>query len=136
MSGNEREVSSRHNNLVCVGYYPVRIESAVGATGWTVRGSNPGGGEIFHTRPDRPWGPPSLLYSRYRIFPGGKAAGAWRWPSTPSSVEVKERVGLYLDSPCMPLWPVLGGTLPSSSLAWDNKCLDFCRDFSSVTPCK
>ena len=24
------------------------------ATGWTVRGSNPGGGEIFLIRPDRP----------------------------------------------------------------------------------
>jgi hypothetical protein len=24
-------------------------------TGWTVRGSNPGKGEIFRTRPDRPW---------------------------------------------------------------------------------
>ena len=24
------------------------------ATGWTVRGSNPGGGDIFRTRPDRP----------------------------------------------------------------------------------
>jgi hypothetical protein len=24
------------------------------ATGWTVRGSNPGGGEIFRTRSDRP----------------------------------------------------------------------------------
>jgi hypothetical protein len=23
------------------------------ATGWTVRGSNPGGGEIFRIRPDR-----------------------------------------------------------------------------------
>ena len=33
-------------------------------------------GEIFHTRPDRSWGPPSLLYNAYRIFPGGKAAGA------------------------------------------------------------
>ena len=42
------------------------------ATGWTVRGSNPGGGEIFHTCPDRPWGPPSLLYNGYRVFPGGK----------------------------------------------------------------
>jgi hypothetical protein len=39
--------------------------------GWTVRGSNPGGGEIFRTCPDRPWGPPSLLYNGYRIFPGG-----------------------------------------------------------------
>jgi hypothetical protein len=25
-------------------------------TDWTVRGSNPGGGEIFHTCPDRSWG--------------------------------------------------------------------------------
>ena len=34
-------------------------------------------GEIFRTRPDRPWDPPSLLYNEYRVFPGGKAAGAW-----------------------------------------------------------
>ena len=47
------------------------------ASGWTVRGSNPGGVEIFRTRPDRPWGSPSLLYDGYQIFPGGKAAGAW-----------------------------------------------------------
>jgi hypothetical protein len=26
----------------------------------------------FHTCPDRPWGPPSLLYSGYRVFSGGK----------------------------------------------------------------
>ena len=39
------------------------------------------GGEIFRTRPDRPCGPPSLLYNGYRVFPGGKAAGAWRWPT-------------------------------------------------------
>jgi hypothetical protein len=48
------------------------------ATGCTVQGSNPGGVEIFRTRADRPWGPPSLLYNGYRIFTGGKAAGAWR----------------------------------------------------------
>jgi hypothetical protein len=46
-------------------------------TGWTVRESNSGGGEIFRTRPDLSWGPPSLLYNGYRVFPGGKAAGAW-----------------------------------------------------------
>jgi hypothetical protein len=50
----------------------------------TVRGSNSGGGEIFCTRPDRPWGPPSLLYNGYRVFPGGNATGAWCWPHTPS----------------------------------------------------
>ena len=33
------------------------------ATGWTVRGSNLGGGEIFRTRSDRPWGPLSPLYN-------------------------------------------------------------------------
>jgi hypothetical protein len=68
------------------------------ATGWTVRGPNPGGGEIFHTRPDRPWGPHSLLYNGYRVFTGGKAAGAWRYHPSPSSAEVKERVELYLYS--------------------------------------
>ena len=35
------------------------------------------GGEIFYTRPDRPWGLPSLLYYGYRVFLGGKTAGAW-----------------------------------------------------------
>ena len=45
------------------------------ATGWTVRGSNAGGSEIFRTRPDRSWGPPSLLYNGYRVFPGVKRAG-------------------------------------------------------------
>ena len=57
-------------------------DSAVGiarlATGWTVRGSNTGGDEIFLTPLDRPWGLPSLLYNGYRVFPGGKAAGEWR----------------------------------------------------------
>jgi hypothetical protein len=40
-------------------------------TGWAVRWPNPGGGEIFCTCPDRHWGPPSLLYNGYRVFPGG-----------------------------------------------------------------
>jgi hypothetical protein len=45
------------------------------AIGWTVRGWNPGGGEIFRTRPDRPWGPPSL-YNGYRVtFQGVKRPG-------------------------------------------------------------
>jgi len=49
----------------------------------TVRGSNPGEGEIFHTRPDRHCGPPSLLiHNWYRDIPGDKAAGAWRKPPT------------------------------------------------------
>jgi len=36
-------------------------------------------GEIFRTRTERPWGPPSLLYNGYRdFFTGGKAVGVWR----------------------------------------------------------
>jgi hypothetical protein len=49
-------------------------------TGWTVRGSNPAFGEIFRTHQDRSWGSFSLLYNGYRVFPGGKAFGAWRLP--------------------------------------------------------
>jgi len=36
----------------------------IATTGWMVWGLNPGGGEIFRTCPDWPWGPPSLLYNR------------------------------------------------------------------------
>jgi hypothetical protein len=60
--------------------------SSVGiATGYGLDGpgSNPGGGEIFRTRPDRPWGPPSLLYNAYWVYPGGKAEGAWCWLTIP-----------------------------------------------------
>ena len=42
-------------------------------------GIGPGGVEGFRSRPDRPWGPSSLLYNGYRVIPGSQAAGAWRW---------------------------------------------------------
>ena len=75
-------------------------------TGWTIRGSNPGGGEIFRTCPDRPWGPPSLLYNGYRVFPGGKErTGRDADPSSPSNAVGHERVELYLYSPCGPYGP-------------------------------
>jgi len=94
-------------------------------------GIDPGGGDIFLTRPDRFWGPPSLLYNAYQVFPGGKAAGSWRSVDHPplSSAEVKERVELYLFSPSGPSWPVLGWILPL--------LLPFylCRpNFAEVTP--
>jgi hypothetical protein len=42
-----------------------------------VGGSNPGGREISWAYPDRPWGPPSLMFNEYRVSLWGKAAEAW-----------------------------------------------------------
>jgi hypothetical protein len=54
----------------------------------------------FPTCPDRPWGPPSLLYDGYRVFPGDKVRPERDADlSPPSSVEVKNRVELYLYPP-------------------------------------
>jgi hypothetical protein len=64
----------------------------------------------FRTRPDRPGGPPCLLYIGYRVS-RSKAAGVWCRPPTPYSAEFKERVGLYLDSPFEPSWSFLGRNL-------------------------
>ena len=59
------------------------------ATGWTVRGSNPFGGEIFRNCPDRPWTPPTLLYNGYRVLHGGiNRSGRDANPSSPSSAVV------------------------------------------------
>jgi hypothetical protein len=53
----------------------------------------------FHTCPDRPGGPSSLLYNGYRVFPGGKERpGRDSDLSPPSSAVGHERVELYLYS--------------------------------------
>jgi hypothetical protein len=66
------------------------------ATGWTVRGSNPDGGEIFRTRPDRRWGPPSLLCKGYRVsYPGVKRPGRGVDYPPPSGAEVKGRYSSF-----------------------------------------
>jgi len=71
------------------------------------------GGEIFHTRPHRPWGPPSLLYDRYRRIPGGKAAGACHKPPSTIYCRVSRKSrAICLCSPSGPSWPVLGWPLP------------------------
>jgi hypothetical protein len=77
------------------------------ATGWTVRGSNPGGGgggraRFFAPVQTGPGGPPSLLYN------GLKWAGHGVDHPPRTSAEVKERVEQYFYSPSGPSWPVLG----------------------------
>ena len=53
-------------------------------------GWNPGGAR-FSARPDRPWGPPSLLYNGYRVFPVGKVRpGRAADHSPPSSAAAME----------------------------------------------
>jgi hypothetical protein len=67
------------------------------ATGWIVRGSNSGGGEIFRNRPDRPWGPPSHLYNGYRVVPEGNPPGAAASPKRLTRVA-------YLQLATEPFW--------------------------------
>ena len=77
-------------------------------TGWSGDGI-PVGSETFLILPETPWGPLSLLYNGYLVFPGGKErTGCGVDHQRLSSVKVKERVELYLYSPSGPLWPVLG----------------------------
>jgi hypothetical protein len=58
-------------------------------------------GEIFRTRPDRPWGPTSLLYNGYRIFPGVKRPG--RGAYHPALLAPRSRM-----SRAIPLLPLCG----------------------------
>jgi hypothetical protein len=66
----------------------------------------PVGGEIFLTRPDRPWGQPNLLYTG--SFPGVKRPGRGADHPPLSSAEVKERVELYHYFPSGSSLSVLG----------------------------
>jgi len=90
-------------------HFKFTYDSSVGITtsyGWGAKFSVP-----VQTGPG-PQPPPHLPIQWVPVlFPGGKAAGAWRWPPTQSSAEVKERVELYLYSPPGPSWPVLWWTL-------------------------
>jgi len=53
----------------CVGRvaHSIVTELRAGRSGFESRS-----GTKFSARPDRPWGPPSLLYNGYRVFPWGK----------------------------------------------------------------
>ena len=77
-------------------------------TGWTVRGSNPGGGLDFpHT------GAHTASYTMGTgYFPVAKRPGRDVDHPPPSSADVERRVELYIYSPSELSWPVLGRNLP------------------------
>jgi hypothetical protein len=57
-------------------------------------------GEFFRTRPDRPWGPPSLLYNGYRVsFPGVKRPGCGANHTPHLAPSTKSRA-----TPVLPIW--------------------------------
>jgi hypothetical protein len=66
------------------------------AMGWTVRGSNPGGGEIFRTRSVLHGAHPASYTMGTGSFPRVKRPGRGADHPPPSSAEVKEGVRLYL----------------------------------------
>jgi len=81
--------------------------------GWTVRGSNPGGGRDFPhpSRPAlRPTKPPIQWVLGF--FPGVKRPGRGVDHPPLSSAEVEWRVELCIYFPSGPSWPVLGLPLP------------------------
>ena len=74
----------------------------------TVRGSDPGRGEIFLTPPDRPWGPSILLDNECRVsLPGLKWPGCGVDHPPQSSSEVAEIVELHFCSHPELSWPIV-----------------------------
>ena len=91
MAATYRPIPDLIIDIECVEKFVCRVFS----TGWTVGGSNPGGGEIIR---------PGAHYSSYTIgtgsFAGVKRPGRCVDHPPPSRTEVKERVELYI-------WPLL-----------------------------
>ena len=71
------------NDLYCWPGSVVGIATGYGLDG---PGTESRWGRYFRTCPDRPWGPRSLLYNGYWVFPGGKEQpGRDADPSPPSN---------------------------------------------------
>ena len=72
---------------VCGGDSAVGITNRYGPNGPRIESRE---ARFFHARPHRPCGPPSLLYSGYRVIPGGKATGTWRNNSLHLALRLKK----------------------------------------------
>jgi hypothetical protein len=80
----------RHNSVIMINICgPDSVVGIATSYGLDGQGIEFRWGEIVRTCPDRPWGPPSLLYNGYQVFPGGKERlGRDADPSPPSSAVV------------------------------------------------
>ena len=89
------------NSVLCTVLGMGRVAQSVQrlATGRMVRGSNPGGDEIFHTCPDRPWGPNSLMGTRF--FPGVKSGRGVTLTPHPLLVQLVIKEQSYTSTPTM-----------------------------------
>jgi hypothetical protein len=74
--------------------------------------SKTGGGEIFRTRPEMPWGLPNFLHNGYLFFPGLNQPECGVNHPPPSEAEVKEIVEQYLYSPSGTSLSVMRRTQP------------------------
>ena len=91
------KILKRYGQILMLKCGPGSIVGIATAYGLDGPGIESRWGEIFRTSPDRPWGPPSLLYNGYRVFPWGKERPRRDAdPSPPSSAVGHERVELYL----------------------------------------
>jgi hypothetical protein len=102
--------------------------------GRTVWGSNSRGGDIFHTCPDQPCGPPHLLYNGYQIIFGVNCPEHGVNHPPPSSAEFKGRVKLHLYCHTVPSWLVLGWSTFYIFNEWTGPCQkkSFCYGLSPL----
>ena len=86
-----------------MGFFVGRVAQLVQrlATGWTVQRSNPGGGEIFRTCPDRAWWPTQPPVQWVLGLAGGKER-PWRDADhSPPSSAMGKKEQIYTSTPPM-----------------------------------
>jgi hypothetical protein len=69
-------------------------------------------GDFYHNRSGGTWEPLAHYTMRSVSLCWGKSDRAWRYALIHSTINVKERVELYLYLPSRPSWPFLGRPLP------------------------
>ena len=95
----------------------------------TVRWSNPDRGEIFRTRPDRPWGPPNLLYNGYQVFPGGRGGRGVALPTHPHLQQRLKKECSYTCTNPLGLHDLFSGEFDLFTFL---KVSVFCKFYSSI----